>query len=92
MLKALKDMRHLFGTLLARPYDPDGDGEGTWHLYENGNKALWHAPVIEDPTERCTSEICLGGREWIGCKKRVDHKGIHRNCESYAWAEGDERA
>lgn len=47
--------------------------------------------MIEDPAERCRSEICLFGREWIGCKKRVGHDGIHRNCETYAWVEGDER-
>lgn len=63
-----------------RPCDPDGDGEGTWieHPSFYGRVSYtWRPPVIEDPTERCPSEECLFGREWIPCKKRIGHKGIH---------------
>jgi hypothetical protein len=94
-------LRRLFSTrkpVTELPYDPDGDGEGLWVKYIDTRPVFagkvswtWMADVLM-PEERCESEICLFGREWIGCKKRRGHKGIHRNCETWAWDEGDERA
>lgn len=75
-----------------RPHDPDGDGEGTWYRpFADSRSWCWRAPVVA-PEDRCTSEECLFGREWIRCRKRRGHKGVHRNNETWGWDEGDERA
>jgi hypothetical protein len=80
--------------VLALPYDQDGDGEGTWHRRWDAGlcrwQITWSAPKI-DEADRCESLECLFGREWIGCKKRKGHTGVHRNCETWGWAEGDEK-
>lgn len=76
--------------------DPDKDGEGHW-IWSKGRQPwesgawLWMPDALH-PKEKCPSELCLFGREWIPCKKRRGHRGRHRNCETWAWEEGDERA
>lgn len=92
LVECLKET--LSSSIPQREYNPDGDGEGTRIRYPSQCGSIgswsWRPPDIA-PEDRCPSEECLFGREWIQCKKRRGHKGVHRNCETWAWDEGDER-